>query len=248
MANLPLPFVSNPYSSFDPSQFQNPYSLYNGQALPWPSQYAGTPTDAQGNPIQSFVQAQQAAQQAAPAPAPAAPAAPAPAPGMTLNSSPLGPGGTESLAQMWNASGVGQPMNTYPNQYGYAGPDLAAIGGAAPMAVGAPSSFNGGGGNVIGGGNVNYYGGGGAAPAQPQAAAPAAPAAPAFDSYNAALSALANPGKVTTPGATVPQSLTQYQPSSGVLQNFLANWKPQGGTGPGSQFTQSFYNTLKGKG
>ena len=53
----------------------NPYTQYKGQ-LPIPG-YSGTPTDAQGNPIQSFLDAQ--AQHDA---------APAPAQGMTLNSSP----------------------------------------------------------------------------------------------------------------------------------------------------------------
>jgi hypothetical protein len=31
----------------------NPYSQFSGSPLPWPSSYAGTPTDAQGRPIQA---------------------------------------------------------------------------------------------------------------------------------------------------------------------------------------------------
>ena len=50
----------------------NPYTAYKGQPLPMPG-YMGTPTDAQGNPIQSFLDAQ--AQNAA-------------APGTTLNTPP----------------------------------------------------------------------------------------------------------------------------------------------------------------
>ena len=62
MADAPT-FQSNPYGSFDPSQWTNPYSQFYGKALPWPSSYAGWPTDATGNPIQK-------------------------PPGMTLNSTP----------------------------------------------------------------------------------------------------------------------------------------------------------------
>ena len=42
---------------FDQSQMSNPYSLYAGQALPWPTTYdvsAGPPTDAMGNPLASY--------------------------------------------------------------------------------------------------------------------------------------------------------------------------------------------------
>jgi hypothetical protein len=73
MASTPA-FSSNPFSSFDPSQWSNPYSPFPSQAIPWPSSYVGTPTDSLGNPIQSY-QAQQ------PQPAPTAP-------GLTLNSTP----------------------------------------------------------------------------------------------------------------------------------------------------------------
>jgi hypothetical protein len=45
-------FSPNPYANFDPSQWLNPYSLYNKQALPWPTQYVGAPTNALGQPIQ----------------------------------------------------------------------------------------------------------------------------------------------------------------------------------------------------
>jgi hypothetical protein len=50
MADTPT-FQSNPYASFDPSQWTNPYSQFYGKALPWPSTYAGTPTNALGQPI-----------------------------------------------------------------------------------------------------------------------------------------------------------------------------------------------------
>ena len=65
MADTPT-FQPNPYANFDPSQWSNPYSKFYGKALPWPSSYAGMPTNAMGQPIQ-------------------------PPPGMTLNSSPAAP-------------------------------------------------------------------------------------------------------------------------------------------------------------
>jgi hypothetical protein len=57
----------------------------------------------------------------------------------------------------------------------------------------------------------------------------------------------ANPGPVPVYGATVPQASPGYQPSSGVLQQFLANWKPQT-SGVGSGFSQAFAKALKGSG
>jgi hypothetical protein len=59
---------------------------------------------------------------------------------------------------------------------------------------------------------------------------------------NSALSMLANPGHVDTPGANVPQS-SSYQPNNNVLQQFLANWQPAQ-SGPGSVFQQGFARGL----
>ena len=83
---------------------------------------------------------------------------------------------------------------------------------------------------------------------QQKPAAPAAPAAPAGPDMSAAyLNALANPGKVTTPGATVPQSAPPSA-SSGVLQQFLANWQNQGQptTGAGNYNNKGFFDALQG--
>jgi hypothetical protein len=84
----------------------------------------------------------------------------------------------------------------------------------------------------------------------PQAAAPP-PSAPAASAngltYPQVLAMLANPGKVNTPGATVPASATSAQPSSGALQSFMQNFKPAQ-SGPGSGFQQDFSKTLKGLG
>lgn len=220
------PFNSSPYGVFDPSQFSNPYSRYSG-ALPWPSQYAGTPTDAYGRPIQSFLDAQQAAV-AQPAPAPTPP------PGVTLNSAPS----PLDQQRAWALARAASPIGDYSG----AGTTFGANNQRMQSAL-IQQQINAG--AILGQGQGQQQ----TAAAAPQPAAPAAPAAPAppaapaFDSYGAALSALANPGKVTTPGATIAPSATPYQPGSGVLQQFLANWNPAA-SGPGAGFQQGFAKAL----
>jgi hypothetical protein len=83
---------------------------------------------------------------------------------------------------------------------------------------------------------------------QQQAAAPAAAPTqqPGTVDYNSVLSMLANPGKVTTPGATVPATAPATANPAG-LQSFLANWRPAQ-SGPGSGFQQGFAGALKGMG
>jgi hypothetical protein len=158
----------NPYGLFDPSQWSNAYSNYNNSALPWPSRYAGLPTDAMGNPI----------------------GLPA---GTTLNTPPAQP---------------------------------------APAPQQGPAAMG------------QFLGGGGQGAPQ---AAPAAPAQAGPD-YNTVLSMLANPGKVTTPGATVPAApVSSAQSNPAGLQSFLAGFKPAQ-SGPGSGFQQGFANALKGMG
>jgi hypothetical protein len=73
-----------------------------------------------------------------------------------------------------------------------------------------------------------------------------APAAPqqSGGSLQDAIALLSNPGKVTTPGATVPQYQIGQQPS--VLQQFLAGQK--GGTGAGNYSNQGFFDTLNALG
>jgi hypothetical protein len=79
--------------------------------------------------------------------------------------------------------------------------------------------------------------------AAPQPAPPPA-ANPAGLSSQQYLQLRANPGHVTTPGATVPIA-SGTQPNNSVLQQFLANWNPAQ-SGPGSQFQQQFAKALKG--
>jgi hypothetical protein len=193
MADTPT-FQPNPYANFDPSQWQNPYSQFYGRALPWPSSYAGTPTNALGQPIQ-------------------------PPPGMTLNASPAQPqapaqpGGQDAYSQVMGTLAARGMFNT-PAPYGR---------GVTNMAWQRPP------GSPV------------AQPAAaPQAAAPSAP-----NNWQQTLGMLANPGPVMTPGATVPQAASSVQPSPGVLQSFLANWKPAA-SGPGSGFTQNFNTILRG--
>ena len=179
----------------------NPYLEYTGQ-IPMAG-YRGAPTDAAGNPIASFTQAQQQhdAWNAA-NPAPAAPAA-----GTTLNSTP-------------------QP-GVIPFQH-------------ATMPDGMPYGQTSLGRGVTG---TSWQGpGGGTTPQQTQAApAPAAQQNP-IDMRQAYLDALSNPGKVTTPGASVPQASPLGSPS--VMNSFLAANPGGGGAGAGGYNNSGFFNTL----
>jgi hypothetical protein len=211
MADTPT-FQSNPYGSFDPSQWLNPYSQYYGKALPWPSSYAGTPNNAMGQPI----------------------AAPQ---GMTLNSTPAQPQAPAAAAG-WGASAPGASQI---NPSGNAAL-LAANWGGFP-ASGINTSTPGGYLQALMANPVNQ-GLNGSQAAAGGATAGAGASAP--NNWQQTLSMLANPGKVTTPGATVPQAAPgSSQPSPGVLQNFLANWKPAS-SGAGSGFTQNFNTILRG--
>ena len=199
----------------------NPYLQYQGK-IPMAGFYSGQagnqpPTDAQGNPIQSFVNANNTAQaqyqqqlaafnaQQAQAPPPT------PTPGTTLNTAapfrmattPEGmPAGQTSLGRGVIGSVWQRPPSTMPGQQ--------------------------------------------------QAAAPAAPTPPAPpDMRQAYLDALANPGKVNTPGAQMLPGTTPTGPigagqNPSVMQAFLAA-HPQGGTPApaGGGFSNAgFFNTL----
>jgi hypothetical protein len=199
----------------------NPYLEYTGQ-IPMAG-YMGTPTDASGNPIASFGQAQQAhdAWNAAnPAPT---------TPGTTLNSGPSGQWGAMYPGGPTIWQGGGGPQGHYVQTS--AGGQVT--GGAAN---GGPT--------MQGGQNIPaQYQFMPNAPQQ-QAAAPAAPQNP-IDMRQAYLTALANPGHVTTPGAVMqPGASATGAPQPSVLQAFLSQ-HPGGGTAiPGGYSNQSFFNTL----
>jgi len=209
-------YSPNPYGNFDPSQWSNPYSSFQNSAIPFPASYAGWPTDANGNPIQ-------------------------PPQGMTLNSSPAQPAAPQaaapaprSIASYAQATPTGGGQNM-----SYINPSAGIVGyGPQQQLPGAPIN------NPIGGQPAALP----PAPA-PQASAPAAGTPLQVGQPLTAqqyLQLRANPGYIATPGATVPQSATSYQPGSGVLQQFLANWNPAQ-SGPGSGFQQQFAKAL-GKG
>jgi hypothetical protein len=215
MASTPT-FQSNPYADFDPSQWSNPYSNFQNSAIPFPASYSGWPTDASGNPIQ-------------------------PLPGMTLNSTPQQPQARAAAPQ----SNIPQFLPTGGGQVsgGAAGGENAGMGGAT--------------------GGTNFNSGYQVNPAyaiqqmQQAAAAPPPQAAPAAQAASTPLQVgmpltsqqylqlRANPGHVTTPGATVPQAGSSATPGPGMLQQFLANWNPAQ-SGPGSGFQQAFSKALKG--
>ena len=207
----------NPYALFSPDQWLNQFSTFNNAALPWPSSYAGMPTDAMGKPIQ-------------------------PPPGMTINSAPQAPAAPAAAAPAnagWNQNPVGSPLNPT-GDWGALAPNM---GGTSQQQadyaynLGLPGTANNPAtGHAFMGPQANAA----------TAAAPAASAGASGPTYPQILSMLANPGKVTTPGATVPETAS-VQPGSANLQSFLKNWQPAQ-SGPGSGFQNNFATALKGMG
>jgi hypothetical protein len=211
-------WMVNPWM-FDPSQKSNQFSQYNNQALPWPPTYntgAGGPVNAAtGQPIQSFQQWQQAnpggmSINSTPA-APAAPQTYGLQPSQLAGPSALNPSGNQAFGMAtWGGMMSPQARELYANQQ-FAPP------GSAPGTTYA-----------------NMGAGGG----QQQAGAQQAQASGPPNNWQAAINALANPGRVQTQGANVPQ-VTGYQPSGGVNQAFLN----QAGAGQG--MNQNFLNALR---
>jgi hypothetical protein len=193
-------WMTNPYM-FDPTQLSNAYSNYNNAALPWPPSYntgAGGPVNAAtGQPIQSFQNWQQQnpggmSINATPAQPPTTPLS---TPNTGFQMGPMYPGGP-SVNQNPNYSSLapsGWSGNSVTN------PDKGSFGGWTPAY--SPQQ-----------------------PAQPQQDAPqAAPQASAPpNNWQAAINALANPGRVQTMGANVPM-VQGYQPSGGINAAFLQN-------------------------
>jgi hypothetical protein len=110
MASTPT-FTPNPYANFDPSQYLNPYSNFYGQALPWPSSYAGTPNNALGQPIaapQGMTLNSTPAQPQAPAQAAAAPAGAPNAPGTLFYG--MNPGGSGPGPAFGGSAGASSPQ------------------------------------------------------------------------------------------------------------------------------------------
>jgi hypothetical protein len=198
----------NQYLAFSGFYGPNPYSQYQNQALSLP-RYVGTPTDAMGNPI-----------------------AGGPTPGTTLNSQPAAAPPAAPANNMNQLGGTLAQKQAYNSVRGLGG--QAELGGATQVGY-DPS-----------GKQLPYpvanpaYTAAQMGQNQPQAAqqGDGGGGAPGTMDWQTALSMLANPGKVTTPGANGPSSV----PQSNVLQQFLAN--NQGGTGAGNYSNQGFFNTL----
>jgi hypothetical protein len=254
MASVPT-FSPNPYANFDPSQWSDPYSPFQSGPIPFPSTYSGWPTDSMGNPIQPQAGSgigQPSAAQIAAGPAPAS------APGTTLNSSPA-----SQAYQMNPQTGMMAPNPAAFSAGNFAGGVDPQTGQTLMQAnaavnryynpqpvsqVGGQSQGWGGTGGTVGGQMMAPSAASMQAPWAAQAAAPAPPAPAANPSGLSSaqyLQLLAHPNPVVTPGATVPQAPTSYQPNNSVLQQFLANWAPAK-SGPGSGFQQAFAKGLKG--
>ena len=215
MGQLTDMMMVNPWM-FDPSQKSNQFSNYNNQRMSYPPTYNGVPTNAMGQPIQSFLDWQKANPG-----------------GTTLNSTPAMP---QQAPATGNPAPVGTPLNPM-GDWSVLAPNLGM--GAQTQAnyanaLGLPgSAYNG------YSTTANRAGTAGQGAATAGAAAQAAPqASPPPNNWQAALNALANPGNPVTPGATVPLQ-TGSQPSGGVNQAFLQ----QAGAGQG--MNQNFLSALR---
>jgi hypothetical protein len=220
---------------------QNPYLQYQGQ-IPMAGYY-GTPTNAQGQNIPSFMAALAASQ---------APQG-SPTPGTTLNSSPSGP----------------QDYMMNP-QTGMMGPNPAAFQGGIDPSTGLTIQqanqatnryYNPQAGSMVGGQSQGWGGSGGsnvggtmmmpspasmAAPWANQQQAPAAapPTSSGVNMRQAYLDALSNPGPVPTYGAAMqPGAAATGSPQPNVVANFLANNAAK--TGAGGYTNKPFFSTLQ---
>jgi hypothetical protein len=244
-------WMLNPYM-FDPSQLSNQFSNYNNAALPYPPTYntgAGGPVNAAtGQPIQSFQQWQ--AQNPG---------------GMSLNNTPPAAaaqgGGQQSpfaganIPQGQNTA-VAQPRGGLsPQQWQALSPQQRSAASAAMGQYGAGLAMMPSGNNFVASGSnpsganpqaqnaLAWMNAGGNAFNQMGPGATGGPAATpqgagAPNNWQAALNALANPGRVTTPGATVPQ-VTGSQPAGGINQAFLNQ------VGAGQGMNQNFLGALR---
>jgi hypothetical protein len=213
MAQLTDMWMVDP-TMFDPTQKSNQFSNYNNAALPWPPTYntgAGGPVNAAtGQPIQSFQQWQQANPG-----------------GMSINTTPAAPAAAPQTYGLQPSQLAGRsPLNPSGNQaFG-----MANWGGM--MSPQAQELYR----------NQQFAQPGqmpGQAAGMQQQAAPQQQASGPPNNWQAAINALANPGRVQTQGATVPQ-VTGYQPSGGVNNAFLQ----QAGAGQG--MNANFLNALRG--
>jgi hypothetical protein len=212
---------------FSQDQWANKFSPFQGKPIPFPAQYQGVPTDAHGNPIQSYIDAQAAHDAWQP---------PATAPAVSLNSTPaasgLGPGGQYGDWSQLAPASPGGPSTQ--SQYAY----NLGLGGIGPAGSLNPGS-------AAGKAWLARQQPGGAPQAAQQQGAGGG--GNPIDMNAAYLSALSSPGHVATPGATVAPSAPPSA-QSGVLQQFLQNWNQGGGQtqGAGNYNNKGFFNALQG--
>lgn len=232
---------------FSADQWLNKFSPFSGRSIPFPATYLGPPTDAHGNPIQSYLDTQ-AAHDAWAAANPAPQAAP-----VTLNTNPTNPDLQRQRtvgmqpSQLFGGNAAAAATSSYPSLAPMDTLQRAnALGGLQPSGQPYPTRP---GSNFGTDALLNrQFAAFGSGPMPSQQAAPvaAAPTNP-YDMNQAYLNALANPGKVQTPGATVAQAPAPSN-QSGVLQQFLANWNKGGGQtkGAGNYDNRGFFDALKG--
>ena len=245
MGQITDTWMTNPYM-FDPTQLSNTYSNYNNAALPWPPSYntgAGGPVNAAtGQPIQSF----QNWQQANPG-------------GMSINATPAQPqapsnpfanvqipqGQNTAVAQPFGGLDRQQWMALTPQQRGAAqgamGEFQAGVAATPSDSFVAshnnPSGGGPGAGSMFQGLGYDAFNRMASQQGAPQGGQQGGAGAPP-NNWQAAINALANPGKVQTMGANVPM-VTGYQPSGGVNQAFLQN------AGGGAGMNQGFLSALR---
>ena len=263
--NLPYPL------QFDPSQMKNPYSKWAGiplapdeMATIGPSgEFGGTaPTNALGQPIQSYTDAASAAaqqyqQQMAQYQKDLA--AYNAGQGTQINNTggSAGASGTFDYAKMGPAgSAIQQLMGNYQAAQAKLSPqqlydqqqtramDTSNAQNIANLNMNRTAGGGFGAGNNVINTGPSYassmQGGGVAGPSLP--APPTPPSQP--NMTQAYLAALQNPGHVTSPGANVPEAPPPSQQSN-VLQNFVANWKP-GTNVAGNYNNQSIIDAMRG--
>ena len=245
MADQTNPFtMAGMMGMMQPNKYIDP--AYRDQALPLPGFYTGQgsnvyqpPTDAMGNPIQSFTDASRAhAAWDTAHPAPAASATQ----GTTLNSTPQ----VSGLDGTWpaNPSGAANPSWASSAQ----NPAMQARMNPGPGAYYSQGASNSLGGNQYDSARIPmtpFTQGSGVGSGQPGATAGGAAQTNPIDMRQAYLDALARPqggGKIITPGATVPQAQPLGTPS--VMDSFLSAHPGGGGAGAGNYNNTGFFDTL----
>ena len=204
-------------AGFDPSQDENPYSLYKNAAFPRKPSFSGPATDAKGNVIQSYADAAKQAALYSPI-----------GTGLATTSAPpqQGLGGSEAERQLagWGAL---DPIDISPNSLQGLDRSFGSSMATQPLGTRMQNAQSG---NIAA--NMPTSLGGTLGSTANATAAQAAQPQP-VDMSQAYLDALSNPGKVTTPGAQVAQGPLPAQQGN-ELDQFITNWKKNPGATQGA--------------